>query len=146
MRLIPKSGPRMGLKEQAVRATLPSRPAAILYKDTALRRRLNRCFAGLFDGAVQGRITPNGGLSLGNPDCERDWQKVWPAMKELGLVEYSIEEVIERGVPSRHFYWNITDKGHQVREDALKYFRELMEAMAEERDRRPALSLVPNLH
>lgn len=123
----------MGPKEQAVRATLPGRPAAMLYEETDLGRKIFSCFAGLFNGAFQGRITAKGGLFVGKAECEWDWQEVWPAMKELGLVDYSIDEVTHpSGYVSKNLHWNITEKGFEVRDDDIKYFRELMDAMAED--------------
>ena len=121
----------MGPKEAAVRATLANRPASILYLDGTIGHQINRCFAGLFNGARQGHLTPNGGLFLGKAECEWDWEEVWPALQALELVEYRLEEVPAPGAVSgkmTKFHWSITDKGHDVREDDIKYFRELMDA------------------
>lgn len=120
----------MGPKEIAVRATLPSRPAAGLYDGTDLGRKINHCFAGLFNGARQGWLTGNGGLFLGKAECEWDWQEVWPEMKARDLVDYEIVEVTHpTGHISKEFHWNVTDNGRKVRKDDDAYFHELMAAM-----------------
>jgi hypothetical protein len=121
----------MGPKESAVRMTLGQRPAGELYHDADPRVR--RCFTGLFNGARHGHVTGNDGLFLGKAECEWDWEEVWPAMKGQDLVDYNIEEVTHpSGHISKEFRWLITDKGHEVRTDDIKYFRELMAAMEED--------------
>lgn len=124
----------MGPKEIAVRATLPDRAAAVLYERTDLGRKVRRCFAGLFNGARQGWLQPNGGLFLGKAECEWDWQEVWPALKEKGLVDYEIVKDTSptTGHVTERFQWNITPKGHEVRRDDTGYFAKLMEAIYED--------------
>lgn len=135
----------VGPKERAVRATLPNRPAAVLYERDDITRKINHCFAGLFNGArSRGWISPpRAGLFLGKSECEWDWQQVWPAMRNLGLVDYYTQErpaPFTSGIPWRiDFHWWITDKGWDVREDDLRYFRELTAAMdADESERMDA--------
>lgn len=118
-----------------MRATLPSRPAALLHEDTDLRHKIARCFTALFCGARQGHVQPGAGLFLGKAECEWDWQEVWPAMKDLGLVDYKIDEVTHpTGCVTKDFRWNVTEKGHDVRDDDNKYFEELMTAMGQDRE------------
>lgn len=127
----------MGPKEQAVRATLAGRPAAILYEESDLRRKINHCFAGLLNGArQQGRVNATGGLFLGKAECEWDWEHVWPAMKDLGLVDYCITETTHpTGYVSKDFNWSITARGLEVRKDDIEYFCDLLDAMSADRPR-----------
>jgi hypothetical protein len=122
----------MGPKEQEVRATLTSRPAGVLYKSEEARK-VNSCFAGLFNGArSRGWMSPKGGLSLGKAECEWDWQEIWPRMVLMGLVEFELKPRPNHpdfGGFSADFTWGVTDFGLTVREDDNKYFKELMEAI-----------------
>ncbi len=121
----------MGPHEAEVRRTLPGRPAGILYD---VDPRVSQCFAGLFNGARQGHLWPNGKLYVGKAECEWDWEQVWPVLRALGLVIYEIRETKHpTGYVSQDFLWSITEKGHTVREDDNQFFRDLMDAMQKDR-------------
>lgn len=119
----------MGPNETAVRKTLAARPSVLLREQPP---QVRNCFAGLFNGARQGMLWPDGSLSVGKAECEWDWKNVWERLRELGLVEYRLEELDAPGAISgkmTKFYWSITDKGWLIREDDLAYHRALMDAM-----------------
>lgn len=122
-----------GPREKAIRATLPNRPAGILAGAT---KEAQRCFAGFFNGASgTGHVSPTGGLHIGKAECEWDWQKTWPELKALGLLEWTEEDRpnhTDIGGVSRYVYPSITEKGCEVRRDDLKWFNELMDAMPAE--------------
>lgn len=115
--------------EQAVRATLANRPAGVL---AGLPHDAETCFAGLFNGALgTGTVYP-GGLFIGKSECERNWPEAWEALREAGLVEWRLEEVPNHpkvGGFTTKLHWSVTDKGWEVRDDDLAWFRELMTAM-----------------
>lgn len=130
----------MGPLEKAVRDTLPSRPAACLYADRNMR--LNYCFSGLFNGArSEGWLRPDGGLTLGKAECEWDWREVWGELRKLGLVEWRLEERVALGAvggKATYFFWSLTDKGRQVRDDDDRYSYEMVDAIIQDRDGRLA--------
>jgi len=109
------------MREQAVRDTLPHRPAGII---KAAPHNVQNCFAGIFNGAHdKAWLRPDGSLFIGKAECEWDWQDTWGALKELGLVEWRLEERPNHpgvGGATTYFIWNVTDKGFVVREDAMR--------------------------
>jgi hypothetical protein len=128
-----------GPREEAVRAALLSRPAAVLYSDDDdLLQKVARCFAGLHNGALQGHLNPGGGLFVGKAECEWDWQQVWPRMVQLGLVEFRLTPRANHPQHASHaftalFEWRVTEYGQRVQEDDLRYFDELVDAMTADR-------------
>lgn len=123
----------MGPKEQTVRETLSNRPAGLL---EAISREATRCFAGLFNGArSHGWIGQGGGLIIGKAECQWDWEKTWPELRDAGLITWTTEDRPNHpdfGGHTTHIDWKITDKGWDVREDDLRYFNELMTAMTDD--------------
>src|SRR5882672_7309804 len=74
-----------GPNEQAVRATLPGRPANII-NEASLGAQ--GCFAGFFNGASSKGIIfvpENDSLTIGKAECEWDWRENWGELKKLGL-------------------------------------------------------------
>lgn len=109
----------MGEREQAVRDTLPSRPAGVI---NGASGKAQHCFSGLLHGArAIGMIYPNGGLFIGKAECEWDWQDTWGELKSLGLIEWRVE--------GNKLIWEVTDKGRAVRSDDNRYLDELVAAM-----------------
>jgi len=124
----------IGKKEAAVRATLATRPCAVLY---ALKHQgAKSCFAGFFNGALRrGRIYGDGGLFIGKAECEWDWQETWAELRDLGLINYTLITKPAPGAVSgkmTEVTLEITEKGRRVREDDMAYFRALMDAMHED--------------
>ncbi len=120
---------QVGPKEQAVRDTLPNRPAGII---NAVENKVSDCFAGIFNGCgSRGYLSADDGLKIGKAECEWSWRETWGALKSLGLIDWTEEEKPNHpdiGGTSRYVHLTVTDKGHDVREDDLKWFRELMDA------------------
>lgn len=117
-----------GPKEAAVRATLPSRPAGIIQN---VENNVNGCFAGFFNGCLSKGSLHNGHLSIGKSECEWDWEETWGKLRELGLITWTTEQVPNHhtiGGHTTYVHLTITDKGWEVRNDDLKWFRELMDA------------------
>jgi len=111
-------------EEMKVRKGLKSRPAGIL---AAIKRNKNRysassVFAALFNGARQGLISGNG-VFFGKAEAEWGWPHAWEQLRNAGLVEYRVDTAAGR------IHWRITEKGHEVRQDYLAYFRELDAAL-----------------
>lgn len=123
-----KRGPR----EQAVWDTLPSRPAGII---NATPNDVNGCFAGIFNGCQSRGSLYEDSLKIGKAECEWNWRHTWGALKALGLIDWREETVDAPGAKSGKATWvhlTVTDKGHDVREDDVKWFRELMNARRED--------------
>jgi len=118
-----------GPKENAVRATLATRPAGIL---DAFDNRVSNCFAGLFNGARrEGIIWPNGSLFVCKAECEWGWPGDWEKLRDAGLLTFRLEERPNHpsiGGTTAYVPWSITKKGWDVRDDDLAYFNELMDA------------------
>lgn len=116
-----------GPRENAVRETLPKRPAGELHLMT---REQGWCFAGLFNGALKHstRIM-NGRFFCGKAECEWGWPGDWEALRDAGLITFKRErEDYADGGHGEVVTWDITDKGWKVRDDDLAWTRELMAA------------------
>lgn len=126
-----------GPHEQAVRDGLQSRLAAII-NDTS--NKVQGCFAGFFNGChATGSLWGDDDkfLSIGKAECEWEWRETWGSLKALGLIDWTERTIPAPGAKSgkmTEVHLAITDKGHAVRDDDLKWFRELMNAR--ERDER----------
>lgn len=123
-----KRGPR----EQDVWDGLRVRPAGVI---NATSRLANGCFAGLFNGANQKGVIfkPGQSPSFGKAECEWAWPDGWNELKALGLVEWTETEQpchpsFGDVPPMIYIHWTVTERGWQVRDDDLKWFRELMNA------------------
>ena len=120
-----------GPKEQAVWDGVTSRPAGII---NGASKDANRCFAALFNGARKGWCSkPDAAPSFGKAEAEWAWPHGWSELKALGLVTWTSKEVpchpsFGNVPPMVDIEWTITDKGWDVRDDDLKWFRELMDA------------------
>ena len=76
-------------------------------------------------------------MSIGKAECEWSWRETWGTLKTLGLIEWREETVSAPGAKSgtmTYVYLTVTDKGHDVREDDLKWFREFTEAQRADED------------
>jgi len=120
-----KRGPR----EQGVFDTLPNRPAGII---NAAEDRVSSCFAGIFNGCLaRGHLSQDDSLKIGKAECEWDWRETWGELKRLGLIDWTEEETPNHpsvGGTSRYVHLTVTDKGREVRDDDMRWFRELMDA------------------
>jgi len=118
-----------GPREKAVRDTLTSRPAGII---NDAPNNVNSCFAGFFNGCrSRGSIVGDDGLFIGKAECEWNWRETWGALRDLGLIEWREETVDAPGAKGGKMTWvhlTITTKGHDVRDDDLKWFREFCAA------------------
>ena len=118
-----------GPKETAVRATLATRPAGIL---EGFERGVRNCFKGLFNGASrEGHIWPNGAFKVGKAECEWGWPGDWEKLRDAGLLTFRLDARPNHpsiGGSTTYVPYSITDKGWDVREDDIAYFRELMAA------------------
>jgi len=127
-----------GPNEQAVRATLPGRPANII-NEASLGAQ--GCFAGFFNGASSKGIIfvpENDSLTIGKAECEWDWRENWGELKKLGLLEWTEEPKTDaRGKPWVYVWPEITAKGREVRKDDVAWFRALMDAMSLDRKEGP---------
>ena len=126
-----------GPNEQAIRDTLASRPAGLINKEHSHGfddpiAAVERTFTGLFHGARSpGSIRSKGGLFVGKAECEWDWSAAWETLRDMGLIEYRLEEKPNHhsfGGTTTYVHWSITEKGWQTLEDDLKWFNELMDA------------------
>lgn len=114
-----------GQYERAVRSTLPTRPAGVIWHKDVLQRT-RWCFAGFFNGAKRTGSLHNGALKIGKAECEWDWQETWAALQGLGLITYTVEtRTAKTGYEITDVTWTLTPKGRQVRDDDLKYSDEL---------------------
>jgi hypothetical protein len=116
-------------KEQQVRDTLPNRPAGMI---NGLSREAQTTFAGLFNGGYkQGWFLPNGSLHMGKAECEWHWPAAYEELRDAGLIKYHTEDRphAKGGGSTTYLINEITERGWDVREDDLKWFRELMDAM-----------------
>ena len=119
-----------GSQEKAVWDGMPNRLAGVINQAS---REASRCFAALFNGARKGTIfKPGQAPVFGKAEAEWAWPNGWNELRSLGLVEWS---EVERpchpsfnSPPMVDIVWTITDKGWSVRDDDLKWFRELMDA------------------
>lgn len=116
--------------EKAVRDSLLSRPAGVINGAT---REAQGCFAALFNGARNGTIfKPGQRPFFGKAEAELAWPDGWNELRGLGLVEWTEREKpchpSFNAAPMIEIVWQITDKGRDVRDDDLKWFRELMDA------------------
>jgi len=117
-------------EEMKVRKGLKKRPAGILaaIKRDEKKYPAHLTFAALFNGAIQGRTTEKGGVFFGKAEAEWGWPHAWEQLRAAGLIEFRVDT--EAG----KIHWHITEKGYEVRQDDMAYFRELMAAMdADER-------------
>jgi hypothetical protein len=119
-----------GPKEQLVWDGMPSRPAGLINQAS---RSANSCFAALFNGARNGTIfKPGQNPVFGKAEAEWAWPDGWNELRALGLVEWTERErpchPRFNEPPMIEIDWHVTDEGHKVREDDLKWFRELMNA------------------
>jgi len=110
-------------REIAVRATLKDRPAGILSELPRVEGKYpaSNVFAALFNGARQGYAIPNGRVFFGKAEAEWGWPHAWEELMQAGLIIFSLD--------GNRVAWAITNKGMEVRNDDLAYFRELMKAM-----------------
>lgn len=118
-----------GPLEQAVYDSKSSRPAGVIL---GASRGANSCFAGIFNGCrATGYIfvPERDDLSIGKYECEVNWRETWAELKSLGLIDWREENVpCHDGSKMIHVHLSVTAKGLEVREDDLKWFRELMNA------------------
>lgn len=126
--MIEKFGPR----EQAVRDSLDTRRAGII---NSLGHGPRDCFAGLFNGALvhSAFVDAKDSLFIGKSECEHDWQQNWAVLEAAGLVEFTLTpNTSPSGHMSTIFTWRVTKKGWQVREDDIKWYHELMQAIRDD--------------
>lgn len=120
-----------GKNEQAVRSTLPSRPAGLI---ATADNAVQSCFAALFSGAQRGIIfKPGQKPSFGKAEAEWAWPDGWNELRRLGLVTWVETETpchpsFGDVPPMVEIDWQITKRGLEVRDDDLKWFREIMDA------------------
>lgn len=125
----------MGPLEQKVRDSLKSRAAGVLDAisgPVGAFERADNVFAALFNGATsEGTFWPNGRLFIGKAEAEWGWPAQWEKLRDAGLIEYELYETPNHpsfGGTTTKLRWSITDKGWEVRNDDLAYFREVMAA------------------
>lgn len=126
--------------EQAVRESLQNRPAGALQQwgRGGGHRSVSATFASLFNGAQKGSIFPNGVFKCGKAEAEWGWPENWDRLVEAGLITY---DIVDGPGDWKTVNWSITDKGWDIREDDLAYFKELMDAKdADDEDAADALS------
>lgn len=124
--------------EQLVLESLGDRPAGII---ASAPINVRNCFAGMFNGCkATGSIGLNDHLFIGKAECEWDWRETWGDLKTRGLIDWR-EETIDApgavGGKMTKVHLRITDKGWDVREDDVKWFRELMSARDEDEKNAP---------
>lgn len=115
-------------KEQAVRDSLPTRPANVIQ---SLGQEAERTFAGLFNGALRKGSIRRDALFIGKAECEWYWPQAWQTLKGAGLIDYSLKEEPNHptiGGTTNYLTWSVTDLGWDVRNDDIKWFHELMDA------------------
>ena len=115
-----------GPKEQAVWDTLESRPAGVINR---AGREANLCFAALFNGARNGMAPASGWKpTFGKAEAEWAWPDGWNELRDLGLVEWKeIQRPYHPSFPPMvEIVWSITEKGWEVRNDDLAWFREII--------------------
>ena len=137
----------IGPNESAVWETLGSRLAGLINRahshsleDDPIAA-VERTFTGLFNGARSpGSVWPTGGLFVGKAECEWDWPAAWENLREMGLIEYHLEERPNHpsfGGATTYVHWSITDNGWETREDDLKFFNEVLDARGKDEARSP---------
>lgn len=122
-------GFKRGPKEQAVWDARLNRPAGVIL---AASKEASRCFAGIFNGCSSRGVIfkpDTDHLSIGKAECEWDWRKTWGELKSLGLIDWREEDVpCHDGRKMIYVHLSVTEKGHEVRDDDLAFFRQLMDA------------------
>jgi hypothetical protein len=90
----------------------------ILVPDDKLRSGFLAMFAGCRSPAT---VYPNGHFFCGKAECEWIWPGGWEKLRDLGLIEYRIEDVkCHDGAIMKKVHLTITKRGDNMRDDWWK--------------------------